>query len=96
MRDHSAAQWLAIFDASGFKAQVAFTWQLPLEFGAWVRRINTPALYVDALAALMAGAPAEVRSAFEMTFDEGAQGRLLPVQFTIPGALFVGICREDA
>jgi hypothetical protein len=85
-----------MFDEAGFVGRIAFEWQLPLDFSAWVRRINTPALYVDALAALMAGAPSEVRQAFAMTFDEGAQGRLTPVQFTIPGALLVGVRREDA
>lgn len=96
VRDHSEAQWLVMLDASGFEAQVTFNWQLPLDFNAWVRRINTPTLYVDALASLLVGAPAEARAAFAMTFDEGAQGRLLPVQFSIPGALFIGTRREDA
>ncbi len=96
VRDHSAAQWLAMLESSGFEASVVFRWQLPLEFGAWVRRINTPALYVETLAALMAGAPAEVRAAYAMQFGEGTQERLLPVRFSIPGALLVGICREDA
>jgi hypothetical protein len=31
-----------------------------------------------------------------MTFAEGAQGRLTPVQFAILGALIVGVRREDA
>jgi SAM-dependent methyltransferase len=96
VRDHTVAQWSAMLDACGFEAQVVFTWQLPLAFSAWVRRINTPALYADALASLMVSAPLEVRTAFAMTFDEGAQARLLPVQFAIPGALLVGTRREDA
>lgn len=81
VRDHNKAQWQALYAGAGFTAEVAFEWMLPLAFDAWVTRIATPPLYVEALRALFDGAPGEIRTAFDIQPD---------YTFSIPGALFVG------
>ena len=81
VRDHSVPQWQACYAVAGFDCEVAYTWLLPLEFIPWVERIGTPPLFVEALKALYNGAPAEIRTAFEIQPD---------YTFSIPGALFVG------
>jgi len=79
VRDHSISQWLAMLKAAGFEAEVLFTWQLPLDFDAWVKRINTPVPQVEVLKTLFDGAPLEVRTAMDIQPN---------YQFSIPGALF--------
>ena len=80
VRDHSAAQWVTMFSAAGFAAQIVFTWMLPLDFESWVQRIGTPEPQVAMLRTLFDAAPSEVRAAFAMQPDYG---------FSIPGALVV-------
>jgi ubiquinone/menaquinone biosynthesis C-methylase UbiE len=79
VRDHSIAQWLAMLNAANFSAEVVFTWELPLDFDAWVKRIATPSAHITVLQALFSGAPQEVRAAMHLQTD---------YTFTIPGALF--------
>ncbi|MDX2140716.1 MAG: class I SAM-dependent methyltransferase [Chloroflexota bacterium] len=81
VRDHSIRQWQAMLEIAGFSTNVLFEWMLPLEFDAWVKRINTAELHVRALQSLFDAAPLEVREAFQVRehFD-----------FTIPGALLMG------
>ena len=81
VRDHSAAQWLALFAGAGLSARVDATWAVPLGFDAWVERIATPAQNVAMLRALFDGAAAEVRAALTIQPNH---------DFTIQGALLVG------
>lgn len=85
VRDYTREQWCDMLHDARFDPQVMYGWLLPLDFAAWVQRMATPAERVAALADLMAGAPAEVRTAFAMTFRDE-----VPVQFSIPGALILG------
>jgi len=78
VRDHTAAQWLAMLAAAGFQAEVVFTWDVALEFVAWVTRMATPPLNVQMLQTLFAGAPAEVRAALQIAPDNS---------FAFPGGL---------
>lgn len=80
VRDHSTKQWLEMFARTGFAAEVAFTWRLPLKFEAWVKRIGTPAPYVAILQQLMTDAPAEAHAYFEIQPD---------FTFTLDGALLM-------
>lgn len=66
VRDHSAAQWIAMMEACGFKAEFAHQFDCWLEFDAWITRINTAPEYVTALRKLMAEAPIEVRDALQI------------------------------
>lgn len=85
VRDHSSSQWLMMLEENGFDASVIFTWELPLEFDAWVQRIGTSELHVQALKSLFDGAPSEVRTAMDVQAS---------YRFTIPGALLVGKKRD--
>jgi ubiquinone/menaquinone biosynthesis C-methylase UbiE len=69
VRDHSAAQWLAMLGAAGFDAEVIYTWRLPLNFDAWVTRMATPGANVSMIKTLFNIAPGEVRAAFEVQED---------------------------
>jgi hypothetical protein len=44
-------------------------WKLPLDFKAWVERMKTPVLFVDAIQALMRNVPQEVRNHFQIAQD---------------------------
>ena len=81
VRDHSVSQWQTMMTAAGFSTQVLYEWLLPLEFGAWVQRIGTPAPQVTTLRALFDAAPREVRGWMAIQRDYA---------FSIPGALMVG------
>jgi SAM-dependent methyltransferase len=81
VRDHSTAQWRAMFGAAGFTSELLGTWDLRLDFESWVARMRTPSLSVAQLKALMDGAAREVRAA--MTIDGD-------YNFSIPVALLRG------
>jgi ubiquinone/menaquinone biosynthesis C-methylase UbiE len=81
VRDHSAAQWLALFAQAGLSAQVNASWPVPLGFDAWVERIATPPQNVAMIRALFDAAPAEVGAAFAVQPNH---------DFTLQGALLVG------
>jgi len=55
-----------------------FAWNLRLEFGPWIRRIQTPEARVAALRELLDGASAEIRQAFRIEDDH---------TFTVPAAI---------
>lgn len=78
VRDHSQTQWQAICQEAGLAAAPAFAWNLRLEFGPWVTRIQTPEARVAALRELLDGASAEVRQAFRIEDDHS---------FTVPCAI---------
>jgi len=81
VRDHRVSEWIDMLNQAGFRAKVDMTWRLPLNFDAWVTRIATPEAYVVALRLLLADAPSEARSGFEIQADGS---------FTLDGALFLG------
>jgi len=81
VRDHSISQWQAFYAGAGFEMQVVLTWELPLDFDDWVRRMATPELNVAMLKRLYDTASEDVRRTFRIQPD---------YTFTIPGALFEG------
>ncbi len=81
VRDHSQAQWLTMFNQTGFDADVQFTWEIALTFDDWVKRMATPAQHIAMLKTLIDDAPADVREAFKL--DDA-------YNFTISGALIIG------
>jgi SAM-dependent methyltransferase len=81
VRDHNVSQWQTMLHVAGFVAEVAFTWELPLDFESWVKRMATPVAYIAILKSLFDGAPSEVRNAMNVQPD---------YRFQIPGALFRG------
>jgi ubiquinone/menaquinone biosynthesis C-methylase UbiE len=81
VRDHSISQWKAFYEGAGFEVSVAFTWDLPLNFDEWVKRMSTHELNVAMLRRMYDTASEDVRRAFDIQPD---------YTFTIPGALFEG------
>lgn len=79
VRDHTTAQWLGMLADAGFVAEVVFTWNLRLDFDAWVERMATPAPNVALIRTLLDDASDEVRSALRVEADHS---------FSLPGALF--------
>jgi SAM-dependent methyltransferase len=79
VRDHSVMQWLDMLSEAGFVAETISTWDLPLDFDAWVTRMATPDVLVAAIKALLDVAPEEVRVAMQVREN---------YMFNIPGALF--------
>lgn len=79
VRDHTTTQWLSMLAAANFQAEVAFTWDVQLEFNAWVVRMATPTLNVNMIKTLFDGAPQEVRTALQVAPD---------YSFAVQGALF--------
>ncbi|MCB0153010.1 MAG: methyltransferase domain-containing protein, partial [Caldilineaceae bacterium] len=85
VRDHTAAQWLALLAERGFAAQVIYTWGVRLQFDTWVERMATPAPAVAMLRTLLANAPAEVRARLQVEEDDS---------FTLQGALITAVKPE--
>lgn len=82
VRDHSLTQWWALLEEAGFAAQTVYTWDIFLEFDAWVARMATPHLNIAMIKTLFDGAPGEVRAAMQLRQD---------YSFTIPGGLVRGL-----
>jgi ubiquinone/menaquinone biosynthesis C-methylase UbiE len=79
VRDHTAAAWLEMLSAAGFTAEIAHTWEIYIDFAAWIARIGTPAPAAAQIRTLLAAAPVEVKQSFAVQPDGS---------FTLPGALF--------
>lgn len=68
-RDYSEAEWHDALQRAGFKPGKPFTHRLRLEFSSWLARMATPPVQADAIRALFAQAPAEVRAYLELESD---------------------------
>lgn len=88
VRDHSAQQWQAMFEQAGFRVSIALAFDVPLHFGNWLARINTPPIFAQALRELFAGLSAEQRKYFGLpaTLPEGND-----FSFKLAGAVIVGV-----
>jgi hypothetical protein len=54
---------------AGFVIGAQSTWKLSLDFNAWVGRMKTPIVYVDAIRSLLHNAPQEVLDYFQVAGD---------------------------
>ncbi len=86
VRDHTLAQWQAMFERNGFRSRVVFTWRLPLDFQAWTARMATPPARVAMVQHLYENAPEEIRTAFAIQDN---------YDFALYGALFEATCQGD-
>ena len=82
VRDHSIAQWMAMFGAAGFVPELLGTWPMDLDFESWVKRIGAPPEGVQGLRTMFATAASEVRAELRITEQD---------DFTITNALFRAI-----
>ncbi|MBW2232336.1 MAG: class I SAM-dependent methyltransferase [Deltaproteobacteria bacterium] len=64
VRDWRLSEWLAMFGAAGFAAEVLTTWPLHLEFDSWVARIGATPAAVRGLETVFDAATREVRDHF--------------------------------
>ena len=69
VRNYSLAEWISMLGETGFQLKTQSCWKLNLDFNAWVERMRTPAVYVEALRSLLQNAPREVREYFQVTED---------------------------
>lgn len=69
VRDYTIAEWHSMLVEAGFRIEEQRTWKLPLDFKAWVERMMTPTIYVEAIRSLLQGAPQEVRDYFLIAED---------------------------
>jgi SAM-dependent methyltransferase len=69
VRDYSLSEWRTMLEAAGFRPAAASRYRLRLEFSSWVKRMNTPQLYVEAIRSLQQRAGADVVKHFEIEPD---------------------------
>jgi SAM-dependent methyltransferase len=69
VRDYGADEWAGALQRAGFDQRSMARYRLRLEFASWVERMRTPPHYVQAILALQAGAPEEVRQALGVEAD---------------------------
>lgn len=69
VRDYGADEWAGSLARAGFTVEAMTRYRLRLEFASWVERMRTPPHLVEAIRALQAGAPAEVRAALGIEAD---------------------------
>ena len=81
VRDHTIAQWQAMFADAGFESEAVYTWDLFLEFQTWVTRMQTPQHNVTMLETLLEIAPDEVTNALKIQPDHS---------FTFQGGIING------
>lgn len=69
VRDYSFSEWTNMLFHAGFGISAVRTFRLRMQFEVWTERMATPPHYVQALLALQAGAPAEVKAHFDIEPD---------------------------
>ncbi len=69
VRNYSRAEWEAALARAGLVPGAVTQHRVRLEFGAWVERMHTPQLQVDAIRALQAAMSASVTRYFETAPD---------------------------
>lgn len=66
VRDHTPAQWLAMFEAAEFAPELITEWPVPIDFDDWVERMATPVDNVAMLRKFFVEGPVEVKQALTM------------------------------
>jgi SAM-dependent methyltransferase len=69
VRDYRLTEWSAMLTAMGFNAPKSDTWSLPLNFAAWVARMETSELRATAVRDVLAKAAEEARRHFQVQAD---------------------------
>ncbi len=82
VRNHSLAQWRAMFEEAGLSVTDQDDWLLRLEFEDWIKRGGTPETAVAQLRAMFESAPSECRRAYEIDTSRSYDFSL-PVGITV-------------
>jgi ubiquinone/menaquinone biosynthesis C-methylase UbiE len=69
VRNYTPTEWESMLMEAGFVIGAQSAWKLPLDFNAWVGRMKTPVLYIDAIRSLLRNAPGEVLDYFQVAED---------------------------
>jgi len=69
VRNYTQEQWASLLTGQGFEVATSALWKISIDFNAWVQRMRTPALHVEALRSLLKHVPQEVREYFEIAED---------------------------
>ena len=69
VRNYSIAQWRGMVEAAGLTVASVTQGRLPLDFAAWIKRINTPPHFAAAIRALQQAMAERVRSHFAIDED---------------------------
>jgi ubiquinone/menaquinone biosynthesis C-methylase UbiE len=69
VRNYTPTKWKSMLMEAGFVIGAQSTWKLSLDFNAWVGRMKTPIVYVDAIRSLLHNAPREVLDYFQVAED---------------------------
>lgn len=69
VRDYSVDEWKTMLTRAGFRPGNVTLRRLPLDFAAWIRRMNTPPALADAIRAVQTAMAAEVVRHFEIKDD---------------------------
>jgi ubiquinone/menaquinone biosynthesis C-methylase UbiE len=69
VRDYGAEEWVEMFQAGGFEANVARRFEIFVEFTSWLARLATPDLNAAMIRKLFNDAPQEIRARFKIQSD---------------------------
>jgi SAM-dependent methyltransferase len=69
VRDYSVAEWLTMLSGAGFRAERTVRRHLHIDFPSWIARMQTPPVLADAIRALQAKMPDDVRAYFALEPD---------------------------
>lgn len=69
VRDYSAGEWMRQVSEAGLHVRSSSRQRLRLEFGSWVTRMRTPAVFCEAILQLQQAMGNEVREYFEIAAD---------------------------
>jgi ubiquinone/menaquinone biosynthesis C-methylase UbiE len=69
VRNYSAAEWQRMARDAGFTPRIVACRRLPLDFAAWIARMNTPELHAQAIRSLQSRVAEEVRAHFAIAAD---------------------------
>ena len=69
VRNYSMAEWMQQFNVANLQINARNQWKLPLDFTAWVTRMQTPVDRVAVIRGLLQGAPLEVREYLALQAD---------------------------
>ena len=82
-RNYSPAEWLAALAAARLTPVSLVARRLPLDFAAWVSRMNTPPAHVAAMRSLQSGASEPVQAHFAIQPDGSFTLDTLAVEVTV-------------
>ena len=87
VRDYRVSEWLSMLAGVGFQTEVIHRFLLELHFESWIRRMETPRAHADIIKSIFAGAPADIKRAFQLPAQIDGDD----FSFCIPGAVIKGV-----